>query len=58
MNVFGKEVEALIKQLGFRYVTDNKVLGKIYACDFMPLPQKPIYKKHEKLVAYYENPDV
>ena len=51
-------MEALIKQLGFRYVTDNKVLGKIYACDFMPLPQKPIYKKHEKLVAYYENPDV
>ena len=55
MNVFGREVEALIKQLGFRYVTDNKVLGKIYACDFMPLPNYPIYKKHTKLVEYYEH---
>lgn len=55
INVFGKEVEALVKQLGFRYITDNKVLGKIYACDFMPLPRKPIYAKHTKLVEYYEN---
>lgn len=55
MNVFGKEVEALIKQLGFRYLTDNKVLGKIYYCDFMPLPALPIYKKHAKLVEYYAN---
>ena len=55
MNVFGKEVEALVKQLGFRYITDNKVMGKIYYCDFIPLPNLPIYKKHSKLVDCYEN---
>lgn len=55
MNVFGKEVEALVKQLGFRYLTDNKVLGKIYHCEFLPLPNRPIYHKHPKLVEYYAN---
>lgn len=55
MNVFGHEVEALIKQLGFHYATDNKVFGKIYHCDFMPLPNYPIYRKHKKLVEYYEH---
>ena len=55
MNVFGKEVEALVKQLGFKYVTDNKVFGKIYRCDFFPLPNIPIYKKYKKLVQEYEN---
>lgn len=55
MNVFGKEVEALIKQLGFKYLTDNKVFGKIYYCDFLPLPDFPIYKKHSDLVERYAN---
>lgn len=53
INVFGKEVEALIKQMGFTYVTDNKVLGKIYTCDFMPFPDLPIYKSHPTLIQRY-----
>ncbi len=58
MNVFGKEVEAMIRQLGFKYVTDNKVLGKIYCCDFMPLPDLPIYKKHPGLTERYKNAEI
>ncbi len=55
MNVFGKEVESLIKQLGFKFTTNNKVCGKIYCCDFMPLPDLPIYKKHSELIKRYNN---
>jgi len=53
MNVFGKEVESLVKSLGFSYATDNKVLGKMYTCDFMPIPDRPIYKKHPILIQRY-----
>lgn len=45
INVFGKEVEALIKRLGFKYICDNKRFGKIYTCSFMPLPDIPLLKK-------------
>lgn len=55
INVFGKEVEAMVKQLGFKYLTNNKVCGKIFFCDFSTLPNIPIYKKYEKLVNYYSN---
>ena len=55
INVFGKEVEALVRQLGFSYVCNNKVLGKIYTCSFSPLPNTPLLKKYPKLVEYYEN---
>ena len=55
INVFGKEVEALVRQLGFSYVCNNKVLGKIYTCAFSPLPKSPLLKKYPKLVEYYEN---
>lgn len=58
INVFSKEVEALVKQLGFKYVTNNKVFGKIYSCDFMPMPQLPIYKKHTALVQRYHDAEV
>lgn len=57
INVFSKEVEGLVKQLGFRYVTDNKVFGKIYSCDFMPMPNLPIYRKHSALYQRYSNAD-
>lgn len=53
MNVFGREVEAMIKRLGFEYVCDNKVCGKIYSCSFSPLPEHPLLKKHTKLVENY-----
>ena len=55
INVFGKEVEALVRQLGFQYVCNNKVLGKIYTCSFSPLPNMPLFKKYPKLMEYYEN---
>jgi len=55
MNVFGKDVEALVKQLGFKFITNNKVFGKIYYCDFMPLPNLPIYQKHTTLIERYNN---
>ena len=53
MNVFGKEVEALIKRLGFKYICDNKKFGKIFACPFMPLPDIPLLKKFPKLIEKY-----
>lgn len=55
MNVFSKEVEALVRQLGFKHIADNKVFGKIYSCDFMPLPNLPIYNKHTLLVERYRD---
>ncbi len=55
INVFGKEVEALVKRLGFRYTCDNPVFGKIYTCDFMPLPNIPLYRRYPKLCEAYKN---
>ena len=54
INVFGKEVEALIKSLGFRYVCNNIVCGKIYSLDFLPLPSIPLLKKFPTLVENYK----
>ena len=54
INVFGREVEALVKKLGFRYTCDNKVFGKIYTLPFMPLPKLPILKKYPTLVKNYD----
>ena len=54
INVFSREVEAMFKKLGFKYVVDNKVFGKIYALKFIPLPDLPLFKKHPKLVKNYE----
>lgn len=55
INVFSKEVESLVKQLGFKLIAKNKVFGKIYYCDFMPMPDLPIYRKHKSLVERYKN---
>lgn len=55
MNVFSKDVEALVKQLGFKFVTNNKVFGKIYYCEFLPLPNLPIYKKYTTLCERYSD---
>lgn len=54
MNVFSQEVESLVKRLGFTYVCDNKVFGRIYQCSFSPLPNHPLLKKHKKLIENYE----
>ena len=53
INVFGREVEALVKKLGFTFRCDNKVFGKIYTCDFIPLPNLPILKKYPRLIENY-----
>lgn len=58
INVFSKDVESLVRQLGFKYVIDNKIFGKIYSCDFMPLPDLPIYNKHRILVERYKNAEL
>ena len=55
INVFSKEVESLVKKLGFKYIVDNKVFGKIYYCNFIPLPNLPIYNKRSALVERYKN---
>ena len=55
INVFGKEVEALVRSLGFKYVCDNAVYGKIYNIDFLPLPKIPLFKQFPRLVANYED---
>ena len=54
INVFGKEVEALVKTLGFRYVCDNIVCGKIYSLDFLPLPSISLLKQFPTLVENYK----
>ncbi len=55
MNVFSKEVESFVKQLGFKYIVDNRVFGKIYCCNFLPLPDRPIYRKRTLLAERYNN---
>lgn len=55
INVFSKEVEALIKKMGFKYKCNNKTFGKIYCCDFIPLPDASLLKKYTKLLYNYEN---
>ena len=58
MNVFSKDVEAFVRKLGFSFVTNNKVYGKIYHCDFIPLPDLPIYKKRTTLFERYKNAEI
>lgn len=55
MNVFSRDVEALVRQLGFKFLANNKVFGKMYGCSFMPLPNYPIYQKHTTLVERYHH---
>ena len=55
INVFSKEVEALVKRMGFTYRCNNKTFGKIYCCDFIPLPNVPLLKKYSDLISNYEN---
>ena len=55
INVFSKEVERLIRQLGFTYVCDNTIYGKIYSCQFVPLPKLPLLKQFPTLCDNYAN---
>lgn len=55
INVFGHEVESLIKPLGFRYLCDNICFGKVYSCSFDPLPDIPLIKKYPRLIQNYAN---
>ena len=54
MNVFDKGTRALVKSLGFSYICDNKVFGKIFTCNFKPLPNVPLLKRYPKLLKNYE----
>ncbi len=53
INVFSSDVEALVRQLGFRYRCNNCVTGKLYECMFMPLPRLHLLKRYPKLEALY-----
>ena len=54
MNVFTPEVEGIIKKLGFKYLVNNKSLGKIYHKVFIPLPKNPMLNKFPRLQQLYE----
>jgi hypothetical protein len=54
MNVFSSEIENLIKKLGFIYLCDNIIFGKIYHLVFMPLPQNQFLDKFPRLKQLYE----
>lgn len=61
MNVFSSDVESLVMSLGFKYLTNNKSFGKIYYCDFVPLPKSQLFKNYATLVNKYseiENEEV
>ncbi len=55
INVFNRETEAVVKGMGFKYLCDNVEFGKIYALDFLPLPNIKFFRQHKKLVENYEN---
>ena len=54
INVFGKEVEALVRRLGFRYACDNISVGKIYTCPSKTLLGIPLLKQFPTLVTLYK----
>ena len=53
MNVFSAEIENLIKGLGFNFLTNNIVWGKIYHLQFTPLPKNTFVDKFPKLIELY-----
>ena len=55
INVFGKEIEALVRQMGFRFVCNNIVCGKIYQMDFIPLPGNKMIAQYPRLIENYKN---
>lgn len=57
VNVFRRDQQAFYKNFGFRYVCDNKALGKIYELYLEPYPTSPLFAKHTALKELYENKD-
>lgn len=55
VNVFRKDQQAFYKNFGFSYVSDNKVLGKIYEISLNPYPAGPLFAKRPLLKQLYEN---
>lgn len=53
INVFGKEVEALVRRLGFTYVCNNISVGKIYTCSAKKLLSIPLLGQFPTLVSLY-----
>ena len=43
-----------LKKVGFIYLTDNKMFGKMYHLPFAPLPKLPILKEYPDMIALYE----
>ena len=57
VNVFRRDQQAFYKNFGFRYVCDNKELGKIYEINLSPYPTSPLFAKHSRLKELYEHKD-
>lgn len=58
VNVFRRDQQAFYKNFGFRYICDNKVLGKIYEIRLDPYPSIPQFAKRSKMKELYENKDI
>jgi hypothetical protein len=54
INVFSAEIENLVRRMGFVFMVNNKVFGKIYHLPFIPLPKNPFIDKFPKLKELYE----
>lgn len=54
INVFGKEVEALVRRLGFSYVCNNVSVGKIYTCTSEKLLSIALVKQFPTLISLYK----
>lgn len=55
INVFSKEVEALVRSLGFRYQCPNRVFGKLYELPFLPLPDAKILQRYPRMRENYRH---
>lgn len=54
INAFTPQLESFLKKVGFIYLTDNKMFGKMYHLPFAPLPKLPILKEYPDMIALYE----
>lgn len=55
INCFNIGMEKIVKQMGFKFVKENKVFGKVYCLEMKPYPTAMIFTKgHERMRQEYE----
>lgn len=54
INVFSPDIETLVRGMGFNYLCNNVEFGKIYALDFIPIPQVKFFRQRKEMVKNYE----